>query len=1079
MECQKKIHAGDLRIGKLIQFKDKFIYRFYHLTCAFKSFRKARIFRNVISDLSQLDGIDSINNAEKDAIAACIQNSNNERINPLQTRQSRAKVVKQVAPVVRQKRLKPIGLPTIPVIFTNADQFTHSKKDELMKHIEQIKPLIVAITEMKPKNAKDRCMLDYSFEDYTMHYVNLESNVGRGIAIFTHSSIDKSVIQIKPELKFEEICLVEIKLRGGDILAFGCIYRSPTVSSKSAENNVRLNNSLRLITKKKYSHICLVGDFNFPLIDWRTNSTTQNEESKEWKFLESIRDCFLHQHIEKLTRCRGNDNPSLIDLILTDEAMQVSDISFHSPLGKSDHCVISFNFHCYLDYSKPKKRFAYERADFESMRLEANVWEEEFITTNDTSTVEDTWLSFKETIHKWRDKYVPQKRICSEPSRKQRGFPIGKELQKLIKDKQSMHRRHMSAKQSGNPTSETWYQYTKLRNKVKRLIRQSKRSYEKDIAAKAKENPKLFWRHVRQKLKTKSGISPLLKQNGDCNSTKFEDKEKADILQNQFSSVFTREDLNHVPSINTKTTDVIRNMEITKEMVKSIIVSLNANKSCGPDNIHPRMLIELAEQIAKPLAMIMKKSLSERTLPEDWKKANVSPIYKKGARNRAENYRPISLTSIACKIMEKMIKETVMKHVVSKKLLSKKQYGFISGRSTLTQLLSYLDTCVDHFVNGGVIDSIYLDFAKAFDTVPHTRLMIKLESFGISGEVLAWIKSFLTGRTQIVKVNGESSYESEVLSGIPQGSVLGPLLFVLYINDLPGEIESDTLLFADDTKIFKLITSIQDSLSLQSDIHRLEDWSNKWLLNFNLKKCHVLSIGHFENIKHTHRYELFGTELEHVFQEKDLGVTFDGNLKFDEHIQLKVNLANSIVGLIRRSFTFLDGKLFKKLFTTFVRPHLEYAQPVWAPFLQKYIDIIENVQVRATKLVDGISSLDYPDRLKKLDMPTLLYRRRRGDMIEIFKHINTYDQETINGRINFHTRPSRKHNHQIILRKPKDGARGIQSNSFYFRTMSTWNNLPRNVAEASNIDAFKNALDEAWSNLPTKYNHKSTSESGS
>ena len=185
------------------------------------------------------------------------------------------------------------------------------------------------------------------------------------------------------------------------------------------------------------------------------------------------------------------------------------------------------------------------------------------------------------------------------------------------------------------------------------------------------------------------------------------------------------------------------------------------------------------------------------------------------------------------------------------------------------------------------------------------------------------------------------------------------------------------------------------------------------------------------------------------------------------------------MGFIKRSFTFLEGKLFKKLFTTFVRPHLEYAQPVWAPFLQKYIDIIENVQVRATKLVDGISSLDYPDRLKKLDMPTLLYRRRRGDMIEIFKHINTYDQETINGRINFYTRPSRKHNHQIILRKPKDGTRGIQSNSFYFRAMSTWNNLPRNVAEASNIDAFKNALDEAWSNLPTKYNHKSTSESGS
>ena len=233
------------------------------------------------------------------------------------------------------------------------------------------------------------------------------------------------------------------------------------------------------------------------------------------------------------------------------------------------------------------------------------------------------------------------------------------------------------------------------------------------------------------------------------------------------------------------------------------------------------------------------------------------------------------------------------------------------------------------------MDAIYLDFAKAFDTVPHQRLLKKLEAYVTTCRILTWIKGFLSDRIQVVKANGEESTSAPVLSGIPQGSVLGPLMFVIHINDLPEVISSNAFLFADDTKVLRHITSREDSIALQSDIDLLNGCSKKWLLKFNTDKCQVIPLGKFENIMHTH-------ELEHVFEEKDLGVIIDCDLKFEQNMSAKVKKTNAIVGFIRQSFSYLDCALSKKLFTTFVRPHLEYAQTVSSPHLQKHINIIEN-----------------------------------------------------------------------------------------------------------------------------------------
>ena len=191
-------------------------------------------------------------------------------------------------------------------------------------------------------------------------------------------------MQIQPGLSYDEVCLLEIRLRGGDILLFGCFYRSPTPTSMSEQNNGNLHKLLRSISRKKYSHKCFVGDINYRDINWVSWTTPHNEDSNEAKFVETIRDCYQHQHIDGPTRRRGNDEPSLIDLVFTDEDMQVSDVTHHARLGKSDHSVITFKFNCYLDYSKPKEQYVYENADFEAMinHFVETGWEEEYIESD-------------------------------------------------------------------------------------------------------------------------------------------------------------------------------------------------------------------------------------------------------------------------------------------------------------------------------------------------------------------------------------------------------------------------------------------------------------------------------------------------------------------------------------------------------------------------------------------------------------------------------------------------------------------------------------------------------------------------
>jgi len=320
-----------------------------------------------------------------------------------------------------------------------------------------------------------------------------------------------------------------------------------------------------------------------------------------------------------------------------------------------------------------------------------------------------------------------------------------------------------------------------------------------------------------------------------------------------------------------------------------------------------------------------------------------------------------------------------MYHLSVNNLLSNDQYGFRPHRSCALQLLHVMEDWTKFIEGSESWDSIYLDLAKAFDKVAHRRLIRKVSAYGIKGNVLAWIENFLSQRRQCVSIKGSTSSWISVESGVPQGSVLGPVLFIIYVNDITDSVSCISKIFADDTKLYAPVT---DSGRLQEDLDSLSEWAQKWELAFNVDKCKVI---HYGNNNPNQQYTMNNKPLQAATEECDLGVLFERDLKFSKHISTKINKANSILALIKRSFEFMDKYLFLKLYTALVRPHVEFANVIWYPYLKKDIISIEKVQKRATKLVPNLRNSSYEERLKELKLPSLAHRRIRGDAIQTFK----------------------------------------------------------------------------------------------
>jgi hypothetical protein len=422
--------------------------------------------------------------------------------------------------------------------------------------------------------------------------------------------------------------------------------------------------------------------------------------------------------------------------------------------------------------------------------------------------------------------------------------------------------------------------------------------------------------------------------------------------------------------------------------------------------------------------------------------------------------------------MEAIVREKVMDHLEKNNLISTHQHGFVSGRSCVTQLLEVMDLWTEILDGSGSVDVVYTDFMKAFDSVPHRRLLAKLSAHGVQGRTLDWIRAFLSERVQSVVVNGVSSGQVQVTSGIPQGSVLGPLLFVIYINDLPSICTNTVKLFADDTKIYTRSDNAESVQSLQDDLNKMQEWSEKWQLKFHPEKCHVLKLGHKKSdaayfMKGRRDGEEYTVKLQESSVEKDLGVFVDNGLSFKEHVAKSTAKANQVVGVIRRSFDYLTEDLFVQLYKSLVRPTLEYGHSAWQPCHKTLCADVEDVQRRATKLLSSIKDLPYQERLKTLRLPCLEHRRLRGDMINTYKYVHGLYKVS---RPKFQLsegKSTRGHSLKLI----KDHCRlNVRSNFFSQRVVNAWNSLPESVVSAPTVNSFKSRFDAFWHNSPAIYN---------
>ena len=933
------------------------------------------------------------------------------------------------------------------IYYSNVDTFLN-KREELNKIVFEEEPDIIQITEVLPKNKNKDIIYETEF-NITGYNMIFNKNPLRGVLMYVKSTFEMNYCEELNDNPFSESLWCTIKHNSQNIL-LGCIYRSPSeTEEEKLKSTLLLIDHLKRTDKLNYDNILITGDFNFPKINWQLLNLSKGPEKL---FIDSIQDLFLTQLVTRPTRHRLGQKSSLLDLVLTNDENFIIDIEHSAPLGLSDHDLlkIKLNIPKLLPKSKDIPRYNFHKSIFTELR--------EYISSVDweninSMNIEDAWNYFKKNLHQGFEKYVPKKKKFD----RKKPVWLNQKCMKSIKKKYELYKRYKFS------TLHYDYQrYIEQRNETKRQIRKAVKEFEKKLSKECKKNVKGFWKYVNNKLKRSTNICNLLKPDGSLTTS---NKEKADTLNEFFSSVYTKEDTSNMPKISDHNNDTyLTDLFLTEAAVRDKLNNLDPNKATGPDGIPSIILKELSTELCSPLCVIFNKSIQEGQIPSDWKSAEVTAIFKKGAKNLSSNYRPVSLTCISCKVLESFIRDQIQDYMEFNKFFSGCQHGFRRHRSCVTQLLEVLNDFTSFLDEKLDIDVMYLDFSKALDTVPHKRLLIKLQAYGISGKVLNWVSSFLSNRSQRVRVNDDYSEWSSVHSGIPQGSILGPVLFIIFINDLPENVHNCCKIFADDTKLYG---PSSNNASLQNDILSLMKWSNDWQLKFNTSKCGVLHIGK-NNVENEYFTDVFKkNKLVKTQSEKDIGVTFTNNLDFDVHINNIVKKANQVMGLIRRSFSHLDKEMFINLYKSLVRPHLEYANVIWHPIYKKQLKLLEDVQRRATKILPEIRDLTYTERLIVLNLPSIQYRQTRNDLIQTYKIIHKIDNLKTEDFFTF-AKYDKTRNNILKLYKSQSSSK-YRSNFLPNRILNLWNSLSTETKTSKSINLFKENIDNELKHLMTKH----------
>ena len=777
---------------------------------------------------------------------------------------------------------------------------------------------------------------------------------GRGGGLLVYAKNCVKILKLHQELELQQYCKFQIS----DVTVY-LLYRSPNAPPAAMDVLAEL---VRVAPK----NAIFIRDFNLPDIDW--NAGTCSARSRA--FWEAVQDSMMEQLVEFSTQVRGN----CLDLVLTNIPERVASVVEAGRLGRSDHEMILITLDMERTSKCPEKIvYNWRLANWDGIRqrIAAMNWAQAM----EGKTAHQMWGLLKLEVEAAVESNVPMKKVCSGG----RPYWMTRKIMAAIRRKKRLWKK---AKEGGD------MEYYKEAEKcVKGMIRCAKRNFEKKLAKENGRNSKPFYSYVKKKTRSRPSIGPL---RNEKNETVTDDQGMTEVLNRFFSSVFTKERTDKIPTAAEMRTEAMPDVGITDKIVRAKIRKLKPASATGPDGIGPKLLQELEYELTPVLAKIFRRSLQHGEVPDDWKSANVTPIFKKGSKADPGNYRPVSLTSVCCKMLESILRDSMMDHLTRNGLLNESQHGFMPGRSCCTNLLEFLETVTKVIDAGKPFDVVFLDFAKAFDKVPRERLLEKLRAHGIRGRTLLWIRTWLTGRRQRVVLNGKNSDWAEVLSGVPQGSVLGTILFLVYINDIDMVVTFIELLkkFADDTKLGQTAATAEDREKLQRALDKLCEWVELWGMEFNIKKCKVMHLGH-NNTKQV--YTMKGQQLEVTEEERDIGVTMSKNLKPSAQCAKAARTAQTVLAQISRAFHFRDRHIFVRLYVQYVRPHLEFAGPAWSPWLEADKEVLEKIQRRAVGMVSGNRADTYEERLRELGLTTLEERRHQADIIQTFKILHKKD----------------------------------------------------------------------------------------
>ena len=702
----------------------------------------------------------------------------------------------------------------------------------------------------------------------------------------------------------------------------------------------------------KIPNIVLIGDFN-------ADPGTQKTDSEIFEEFLSTNN--LTQHIKEPTRITATSATKL-DLIISNLPMLIKGAGVGGPVHENDHCTIYATLNLKTIKRQPfiREMWNFKEANFDLFREElSNVNWDSCLDSEDIDVICDAWTAkFKEIS----ERIIKKKRVKVRPYDKNWYNNYLRRL-KRIKDRQH-------GIWANNRTLQLWDTYKVARNTYFQECDRLKLEYEEHIysslADQVNKNPQKWWSLVGEVMGTsKKSSYPVIIRNGvQCLS----DKEKAQAFNETYleSSNLTGDNFDLDETEITCEHETLDTIEISERDVEDVLKCIDTNKAYGPDDISPKLLKEAGPSIVKILTKIFNKSLQLAKFPALWKKANVLPIYKKAEDFITTNYRPVSLLSILAKIFEKIVFKYLYNYFRDHFLISVWQSGFVPGSSTITQFIEIYDQFCKAVNNGKEIRVVFLDISKAFDRVWHKGLLHKLRKCGITGRLLDWLKDYLTDRQQRVIINGEFSDWGKINAGIPQGSVLGPLLFLIFINDITYVVKHCKIrLFADDTCLFIEIEDPEvQAIQLNEDLESLNKWAKKWHVDFSPPKTEEVIISR-KRLQQAHPVSyLDNVPIKLVENHKHLGLILASDLKWTDHVTSIVDKANRRLGILRSLRHKLDRLSLEKIYLGFIRPLLEYGDIVWdSP--SDVLKPLERVQRNAARVVVGATARSRTEGLYK------------------------------------------------------------------------------------------------------------------